>query len=341
MIACRTSRAPLAARASSAMTPCRTSRTVIASRAPLLLVALVAACGGEDDPAPPTMTPPPADTGGYAPCSASTKVGALVADIKERFTSVQGSVANGVRPVDVPMVEMSSGGCELLRPRTLFCNTPCGGGMTCDEGDKCVPLPENQSVGTVTITGLAAAVEMTSRAPVYFYNFLGTLPHPGFAAGDELQLSATGDGVAAFSIATKGVDALVATTASVALERGQPAVVEWTSAAADPAVKLAIELNIANHGGTPGRIECTADDSGRFEIPAALVTALLDGGWSGFPSLSLTRAGVGSTDTDLGCVELEARSRVTLPVTIPGLTSCSSNDDCVAPQTCQPDLTCG
>lgn len=303
------------------------------------------ACDGQSTPpvsgGQPDAGSNPSVPGAYKRCAADNRVGAITAALRDGFTSVQGAITNGVRPIDVLDVQMSAAGCELLRPKTLFCNPGCTGSTTCDDSGMCVPLPENQSVGTVTVTGLAAAVEMTARAPVNFYNFTGNIPHPGFVAGAEIGLTATGDAIGGFSLATKGVGALQATTATVALERDRAALVEWATNPSDPAVRVELELNIANHGGTPGKVDCTVDDTGRFEVPAALVTALLDSGFSGFPSLTVARAGVSSTDTDLGCVELRVESQQILPVSIPGLTSCSDNTDCQPPQTCQADLRCG
>lgn len=301
------------------------------------VLLLAAACSsGDDDGVAPARDAgtPPVQALVYTPCTDNTRVGAIVVDVRDQFTTVQGSYEDGVRPTAIPDVVQTVGTCELLQPPTLFCDPPCAGGMTCG-AEGCVPLPAAQDVGVVTIEGLSAPVEMTSRPPVYFYNFIGDLPHPGFMEGDEVRLTADG-----FSLRTLGVAPLDVTTATLAIDRDAPAVVEWTAATADPAIRLTLELNIANHGGTPGRIVCTAEDTGRFEIPAALVTALLDFGFSGFPTVRISREGVASTDMALGCAELRTRSQVLVPVDIPGLVSCSNSDECPAGQTCQPDLTC-
>jgi hypothetical protein len=83
------------------------------------------------------------------------------------------------------------------------------------------------------------------------------------------------------------------------------------------------------------------DDTGSFEIPEPLVTALVDDGLSGFPTVVIVRSSVDSASIDPGCVELRVKSEVTLPVEIPGLTSCDGDEDCTPPETCQSDLTCG
>lgn len=306
---------------------------------PFLSLALLVACGEPDgDPDP---RPEPATVGPYATCPFESRVGAFEMSLREGFTAVQGMVASAVRPSDVPQVTATEGSCTLLQPKTLFCDPPCGGGQTCADDGSCVPLPSNQNVGTVTIEGLSSTVEMEARPPVYFYNHVGDLPHPGFAEGAELHLNATGDERPGFAVATSGVAELVVTSAALAMERDQEGLLEWTAGSSNPAVRVEIELNIANHGGTPARVFCVSEDDGEFGIPVTMINALLDFGYSGFPSVALTRAGSNVVENAGSCVEFRAQSTTVLDVEIPGLTSCSDSGDCPEGQTCQPDLTCG
>lgn len=305
--------------------------------APLALVLFACSGSSDDDTTVTIRDGGTATTGAYATCADDDRVGQIVLELREAFTSVQGSVTNGVRPVDVSVVDRTEGACRLVSPPTLFCDPACTAGNTCGAGGTCVPLPSNQDVGEVVITGLTAPVAMTARAPVYFYNFLGDLPHPAFGHGDAIGMTAS----MGPSIATVGVAPLEVTTSSLSVARDAASTLEWVAAAADDGVRMEVELSIANHGGTPGRILCTTDDSGSFTIPVALTNALLDRGFSGFPSVTLTRQGSGTGDTANGCVELIARSEVVVPIDIPGLTSCSNDDDCPGAETCQPDLTCG
>jgi len=276
----------------------------------------------------------------YRACSRETSLGGVAVVLKEDYTSVQGTIADAVRPIDVPRVTLSDGACELLQPKTLFCDPGCGSGQTCGDDGQCVALPSNQSVGTMTISGLSAPVEMPSKPPLYFYLFAGDLPHPGFANGDLLTLTAEGDVLADFAITTVGVTPLEATQASMTLVADTPAVLDWTAADGGAAVAVEIVLNIANHGGTPASVHCLAQDTGHFEIPVSMVNALLELGYSGFPSVSLTRVGSGTAELEEGCVEFRASSTRVLNVEIPGLTSCSDNGDCPDGQICQSDLTC-
>lgn len=309
---------------------------------PLVLLT-IAACGSETSP--PASTPDAGQVDNSAakdaPCPEASHVGGFTASLEAGFTAVQGQVSDGVTPFRISDVVAMAGPCQLLQPPTLFCDPPCTGSTTCDANMKCVPLPVNVSVGAVSVTGLAQPVTMTARAPVFFYTNLGKLDHPGFTEGSQVELQAAGEAtVLPFALAARGVAPLVVTTASVPLARDQAMGLQW-SAPAQRVADIKIELNIANHGGTPGRVECHVPDTGSFTVPVTLTNRLLDRGFSGFPSLTLTRQSVSSIETAVGCVQFAIESGVGLDVAIPGLVSCSSNADCTPPQTCQPDLTCG
>jgi hypothetical protein len=100
-------------------------------------------------------------------------------------------------------------------------------------------------------------------------------------------------------------------------------------------------LSIANHGGTPGQIECEVPDTGEFTFPLSLTDALLTLGYSGFPAVWLTRRTATSVENQLGCIQFIVQSKAGLDIAIPGLTSCSDDTDCPDGQGCGPDLTCG
>ncbi|MEZ4266515.1 MAG: hypothetical protein R3F39_09060 [Myxococcota bacterium] len=275
----------------------------------------------------------------YARCEPSERTGGFVVALGEKSTSVQGGAASGVVPADVPAVTLDQGECRLLRPPTLFCDPACPSGQACTPSGACIAYPTKVDIGTVTISGLSAPVEMKAILPTRIYYFAGDLPHPGFAAGDPIGLSVVGPETV--SLAATGVPALVVETTALAIARDQPGALKWTAPADPSAARVRIELSIANHGGTPGRVECLTADDGSFEIPTAHINALLDLGYSGFPSVSLSRHTADSTQLATGCFDLVVESGRTLAVEIPGLTSCSNDDDCEAGQTCGVDLTCG
>ncbi len=306
----------------------------------LLLPALALGCGTSAGPASPD-----AGSGGggdgplarYAPCPADTRVGGFEVRLADGFTAVQGQVADAVTPYRVPTEVRREGDCALYRPPVLFCDPACGGGTTCGLGGLCVPQPAGASVGEVELSGLAGPVSLSASAPVWFYAFRGDLPHPGMSPGADVRLTATGG----LALKGWGIEALSLSSTTARIERGRPVALEWRAAAAPGPSRVRLELSIANHGGTPAWVECHTEDDGRIELPTALTDALLDLGFSGFPTVTVARRSVDAQDHALGCVELELISETVLDVEIPGLVSCSTTDDCPPGQTCQPDLTCG
>ncbi|MCB9547055.1 MAG: hypothetical protein H6706_14550 [Myxococcales bacterium] len=292
------------------------------------------------DAATPDAEPPPALID--APCAPSERVGGFSASLEDGYTAVQGQVTDAVIPGNVARATAAEGACELLQPPGFFCDPACAVGTSCGEGGACVAQPQAVDVGGVTVTGLEGPVAMAASAPVWFYTFRGSLPHPGFLGGAAVRLEAAGAGeVAPFSLRGQGVDALVPAGATVDLAAGQPFVLRWEAAAEGRAGRIHVDLNIANHGGTPARIECTVPDTGEFQVPQALTDALVGLGASGFPRVILTRRTVDSAQTAVGCVDFEVRSAAVIDVNIPGLISCSFDDDCPEGQICRPDLTCG
>jgi hypothetical protein len=183
---------------------------------------------------------------------------------------------------------------------------------------------------------------MMPRMVGFHYTNPGTLPHPGFEEGAEIALNAEGGEHSPFMLRGAGVAAVEVPAEPVMVESGQPAMVTWTAPrVANDAVRMHINLDIARHGGTPARIECDVPDSGSFAIPEVLVTQLVSLGFSGFPALDLVRRSADSVEVEgLGCVELEVKAKGRVDAALPGVVSCSFDDDCEEGQTCQMDMTC-
>jgi len=300
-------------------------------------LVFLAACGS-DSGGDELLDPGPRE----GACADSTRVGQFEIALRDTFTAVQGKITDAVTPYLISEVVESMGTCTLMRPPTLFCSPSCGTGTTCDANGACVPVAAGASVGVVTVSGLKAPVEMTASAPVYFYTNTGTLDHPGFDEGDDIVLNASGEGaVQAFALGGVGVAPLSLSVSSVTLDTDLPLQLTWAAPGQADAGTMHINLNIAQHGGTPGWIECDVPDTGSFELPVALTNQLLASGFSGFPSVALTRRSADSVDTEVGCVDLLVESALTMEIEIPGLTSCSDDPDCQPPETCLDDLTCG
>jgi hypothetical protein len=167
------------------------------------------------------------------------------------------------------------------------------------------------------------------------------LPFPAFSEGDEIRLTASGGDLEAFAIEATGIAPLLVSSKELRLERDAPLDLTWTKPNAPGDSRARLKLDISHHGGTKGMIECDFEDTGDAQLPAALLTRLLDLGVAGFPSLILSRETAAFASIPAGRVELLITSKVERFVTIEGLQSCTSNAQCGAGKVCRADLTCG
>ena len=308
---------------------------------PPALCLLLLACPSidEGDETPPPEVPAPVDDG-YGHCPQETRVGGFAVQPATTYTTFVGAVADGVVPATILDALLTGGDCALLHPRTLFCDPGCDAGFVCDVGGECVPSPANVDIGAVAVEGLGGPVDVEAIPPTNIYNFTGDLPFPAYAPGDRVELY-TGDDRLGPSMVAYGVDDLEVGVDTVPLDPDVDLALTWTPPATDLDARVHVEVNIANHGGVPAKIVCETADDGDLVVGADVVTGLLDVGWSGFPSVTLTRRSSDVADTDDGCFDFTVQSVVALPAEIPGLTSCSGPDDCPPDQDCLPDLTCG
>ncbi len=296
-----------------------------------LVLILLAACGGGGDS--------DEDEGvefQYRTCFEDEHVGTFLVTT----LGVQGRIEDSVAPLAIPEQVTSDGSCRVLRSPDLFCDPACEVGTSCRQDGTCVPLPVRLSAGEVTITGLSGPVVMPARAPDYSYTNPDPLPAPAFEPGAAIQLRAEGGDVAAFAVAGVGVAEIAGTPSELAVAEGDPLEVTWNAAAADARIDIIVDL--AQHGGPHIYIQCDdLEDSGAFTIAADLLQELFDSEISGFPGATLTRHTLMTADVEPGCVDLEVSTAVAIPVEIPGVISCTDDEPCPEPQTCQPDLTCG
>jgi hypothetical protein len=160
------------------------------------LLVLLAGCAPPPS-ATETIEVPPLER--YQACPLATKLGEFRVDLTAHYTAVSGSIAQAVVPGDVREVAETSGGCRLLRRRLLACPQPCGPGMTCGEAGRCLPYPDNLDAGTVTLAGLARPVKMQPDPTGRRY-WDTTLPHPGYRAGANIRLQASGGELPAFTL---------------------------------------------------------------------------------------------------------------------------------------------
>jgi hypothetical protein len=277
----------------------------------------------------------------YEPCELGSRTGGFTVELGDGFTAVTGFVKNAVTPSDVPELVSEAGSCTLFRARNLFCDPPCGSGTTCGESMSCVASPMNQSVGTVSVAGLAVPLEMMPSGVNSYTNPASPeLPHPGFSEGATIVLSATGGAYSPFELEGRGIAAIALDEAPLSVVRGQPLALRWAPPAEAHGQVVHLKFEFNRHGGTPTWLECDAPDTGSFDVPSSLLDALLDLEVSGWPTLMAARRTVDSTTVASGCVELRVVSAVTVDVSLPGITSCDSENPCPPPQECQANLLC-
>lgn len=280
----------------------------------------------------------------YEPCAAEQRVGEFTIQLAERYTSVDGQVYDGVVPKDVPTLLTAEGECRLLSSPAPQCNPAClPSTEVCGADNGCRPRPVARDLGTVTVRGLLAPVQMRANDVTKGYSNPAAprLPQPGFEPGADLRLSSSGGDYAPIQLRGWGVTLLQGVNNPVQVRAGQPVVVTWqTPEAAGPA-RVHLNLNINHHGSNSEWIECDVLDEGRAEIPAGLVDELLARGQTGFPTLTATRRTVSSMLIEPGCVELLVSSEVTSDVSLDNFTSCSNAGDCAPGQSCRPfELYC-
>jgi hypothetical protein len=200
-------------------------------------------------------------------------------------------------------------------------------------------------VGAVHLDGVhttnTAGVDLTAVANTYQPAGV-TLAYPAFAEGDPIKLTASGSAFAsAFTASSTGVALLVlGNPESIALAAGAPLALTWTAPTTPAASTIHVALDISHHGGSKGKIECDTTDTGALSVASALVDALLGLGIAGFPTIIVTRVATGHAAVATGHVDLVVASQVEAAIGVPGVQSCTGDDQCTAPATCQDDLTC-
>jgi hypothetical protein len=280
----------------------------------------------------------------YEPCAPDQRVGEFTIQLAERYTSVDGQVYDGVVPKDVPLELAAEGECRLLSSPAPQCNPAClPSSEVCGADNTCLPRPVAHDLGTVSVHGLLAQVQMRANDVTKGYSNPATprLPHPGFEPGADLRLESSGGDYAPILLRGWGVTLLEGVDNPVEVHAGQPVVVTWQAPGAAGPALVHLNLNINHHGSNSEWIECDALDVGRAEIPAGLVDELLARGQTGFPTLTATRRTASSIMIEPGCVELLVSSEVTSDVSLDNFTSCSNATDCAPGQSCRPfELYC-
>lgn len=262
------------------------------------------------------------------------------------ITKVVGQVGDGPIPSNVVWtVAKQDGDCKLETPKAPFCEAGCGADV-CVADDKCQAYPTNHNVGTVVLTGPKLVeggdvLTLKEIAKAYQPPAGTSFNYPPFGADDEIKLQASGGDYSQFELSTPGVDPIHITTTDFALETGKAFELAWDAAKDPKASKVYVKLDISHHGGIRGMIECSTDDDGTLTISADLMSELIGLGVAGYPSVVLMRQSIDTAPIEPGIVKLEVSSRAERYVTLAGVESCTTDEDCTNGKKCRTtDSTC-
>ncbi len=292
----------------------------------------------ETDTVPPETTLDPATVPLAGTCPLEKHWGGfeLTSSIgRDSYVTVTGSIAEGIVPVTVLTALGSEGDCQLLRRENLFCDPACTPDQTCDFDGTCIPYPTSQDLGTAEMTGLLVPVVMEPVEPGFKY-FNTSLPVPAFDPGSVITLTTTGGTYGALTLHGVGVEPLVIPQGDLVLEREVAIPIRWT-APVGPVVRSEIyaRITVDQHGVTPVQIACVTADDGELDVPAALVTQLIDLGVTGFPNGVVHRRTADSAPVgDGGCAELVVNAPQELTIRVDGFVPCDDPSDCPDGQTC-------
>lgn len=274
---------------------------------------------------------------------ASTLTGTITVSFKaanemtmaKAFSVAGGSLYDGPVPDAFPLsVALDEAGCKLLKPKLPFCSNGCGGEAVCVDDETCQPYPQAQNVGVLELTGLGSAPVTMAPFPPSFAYQSQALPYPPCVEGELVTLDAD-----RFGASTACIAPLIVSSSEFAVKSGEALGLDWEAPAQADQTRLLIKLDVSHHGGKKGEIDCDVPDTGHFEIPASLVTALVDLGLAGFPTIVLTRTASGSSP-DQPSVTFEISSGTEREVDT-GVDSCTADADCPKDRRCDLDkLVC-
>jgi hypothetical protein len=257
------------------------------------------------------------------------------------YAQLGGTIQDKPNPAKIWHAQATEGDCRLMLGPT--CSASCALPNLCD-GATCVPGPTTKTVGTVTVTGLNAALSAVPNSNMDYYAPASASGFPPFVIGADVQLTASGGDLAGFSLHGRGFPLVETPSKMLPFEMGHPFTVTWTPPPAPVSTRMFVKIDIAFHGGIDAQIQCDVPDAGSVTVPASLVDALLARGTAGFPSAFLIRRTVDSATVGTGCVDFSITSvfngNTGIQLAIPGVTSCNEDSECPAGKTCGLTLTC-
>lgn len=244
------------------------------------------------------------------------------------YTSISGRAYSG--PVLTPVIETpvkSNGECAVYAFSQQSCIPACSTTQTCVATNTCKDNPTVVKLGDVTVSGMgSSALKLSNVSGQYQYPL--DITYPGFAEGDTLTLSATGDHYPAFSVSAKGIAPLELSANSYMIDTGTALEIKWTAGSAAVGAKVNLGLNISKHGGSAGYLSCDVGDTGSYTIPADLITELINLGVAGFPQLTITRTTTGEAPVSTGAIEFVVKAVAIPNLQVKGYCSCFNDGEC-------------
>jgi hypothetical protein len=203
----------------------------------------------------------------------------------------------------------------------------------CTAKDECTPYPDPVAVGKLTVSGLGDSLSLASATSMLIYQS-PSLAYPPCEEGAKVSASSE-----RFALEAECITPLELTGADpLPVKSGEVVHVTWVAAAARAKSRIRIGLDVSHHGGKKGQIDCNVPDTGSFDIPASLVTKLIDLGLAGYPTINVNRVSLGVDATNPN-ISLVLSSSVTRAVDT-GVKSCMDDVECEEDQTCSAVGTC-
>lgn len=187
-------------------------------------------------------------------------------------------------------VEDESGECGWLSFERPDCDPTCEYyDEYCDPEDGvCKEYPELAPAGSLSLQGPSLVMDWDSD-PYWPQE----VPAGAIAAGDILDLSASGGATPTFSVSATAVAPLqhdMVCDPAQLLSPGADFEVSWTAVGDE---RVRVEVIPYNHGGAKDRIYCDSPDDGALTIPAVLVDEFMGGGQEFHGLFILTRYHLG------------------------------------------------
>jgi hypothetical protein len=232
----------------------------------------------------------------------------------------------------------SEGDCELRQPVRVECELDCEAPSRCAVGGECAVEPPTSNIGTVRVWGLDTEQEQPflelTKLPSDTYVVSGDkLAFPPFSAGDAIIFEATGGEWPAFVTAVTAIEPLeLDSDEHLPFEAESDLTLTWVAGATEANINIVVDISF--HGGTKGVIACSTQDDGELTIGGDMVTQLIELGVAGFPHVEMERASRGFANVGETHVEFNIVSRRTVELAIPGVVSCTENEECPEDQVC-------